>query len=66
MSSEQKGYPAKVLQVHGSSGPGGGIKHVTLELLNERRILSRAVIGPVKDGHIITLMDCEREFRRGK
>ncbi|KRH92142.1 40S ribosomal protein S28 [Pseudoloma neurophilia] len=64
--SDQQGYLAKVVQVHGSSGPGGGIKHVTLELLNQKRTLSRAVTGPIKVGHIITIMDCEREYKRGK
>lgn len=59
-------YLARVVKKLERSGPGGPITICQLELLAEKRTMTRAIVGPVSEGHIITLLDCEREHRRGK
>lgn len=59
-------YLAKVIKKLERSGPGGPITICQLELLDQKRTMTRAITGPVSVGHIITLLDCEREHRRGK
>lgn len=61
-----KVYIAKVLKKLERSGPGGPITLCQLELLSEKRTMTRAIVGPVMEGDLITLLDCEREHRRGK
>lgn len=62
----EKVFIAKVLRKLERSGPGGPITLCQLELLEEKRTMTRAIVGPVNEGDLITLMDCEREHRRGK
>lgn len=59
-------YIAKVIKKLERSGPGGPITLCQLELMDERRTLQRAIVGPVQEGDLITLLDSEREHRRGK
>lgn len=62
----EKVYIGKVIKRIERSGPGGPITLCQLELLEEKRTLQRAVMGPVREGDLIMLLDCEREHRRGK
>lgn len=59
-------YLARVIKKHERSGPGGPITICQLELLSEKRTLNREIQGPVNEGDIITLLDCERECKRGR
>jgi small subunit ribosomal protein S28e len=64
--SEEKVYIAEVLQLCGKSGPGGALTLCQLKLQETNRTLYRAVLGPVREGDLITLLDHEREHRKGR
>lgn len=59
-------FLAEVMQLYSKTGPGGGITLCQLKLQDTGRIIHRAVVGPTRVGDIITLLECEREYRRGR
>jgi small subunit ribosomal protein S28e len=59
-------YFGKVVQIYGRSGGTGELTHVRLELLHNSRTIQRALKGTIFVGDIVTLLECEREHRRGR
>ena len=54
-------------QVHScfkAKGSRGGITQVKVDLIGQKRSLIRNVMGPVKKGDTLELMESEREARR--
>ena len=52
-------------EIIGRTGSRGGITQVKVSLLdNKARTLVRNVMGPVKEGDILVLLESEREARR--
>ena len=52
-------------EIIGRTGSRGGITQVKVSLLdNKSRTLVRNVMGPVKEGDILVLLESEREARR--
>ena len=63
---EEQMIIAKVEQIMGRTGSRGGISQVKVSIKqgDKNRTLLRNVMGPVKVGDLITLLECEREARR--
>ncbi|TBU10935.1 hypothetical protein CWI38_1467p0030 [Hamiltosporidium tvaerminnensis] len=57
MDTQIKEYHAEVQQLFSRSGPGGALTLCHLKLLDT---------GRIRVGDIITLLDCEREHKRGR
>lgn len=57
-------FYAKIENVGSRGGASGGVVGVRVSLMHKNGKLSRVVKGPVKEGDIIALMECEREERR--
>jgi small subunit ribosomal protein S28e len=59
---------AQVLELLGKTGSRGGITQVRVQLIDpnngQQRQLIRNVLGPVRKGDTLSLMECEREARR--
>ncbi|KAH7826973.1 putative ribosomal protein S28e [Monocercomonoides exilis] len=55
---------ATVVKIIGRTGSRGGITQVRCDIQGENRTITRNIMGPVKLGDVITLLESEREARR--
>lgn len=59
-------YIGTITNIFERYGPGGGLTLVQVELKDIGRTLSRLIKGSVKLGDQVVLLDCEREYKRGR
>jgi small subunit ribosomal protein S28e len=65
--SEERGTPAEIIEIVGRTGMHGESIQVKCKILegdNRGRILTRNVIGPIKVGDLMMLVETAREVRK--
>ena len=55
---------AVVCEIIGRTGSRGAITQVKVQFTDDQRYLIRNVMGPVKVGDVLVLLESEREARR--
>ncbi|ADM12272.1 40S ribosomal protein S28 [Encephalitozoon intestinalis ATCC 50506] len=61
---DQQEFFGKVTQVLGRTGGSGLLTQVKMELIHNKRMIQRAIKGPISEGDFVEILECEREHRR--